>query len=78
LEVLGKFRLGYVTLRLVGITVGKICFVFDFILHTCIHRRRMRIYQNTASAILHRYDILYGGHKSDAGVGSGRRRRFLN
>jgi len=26
--------LGYVTLRYVGSTVRKICFVFDFILHT--------------------------------------------
>jgi hypothetical protein len=24
------------------------------------------------------YDTLYGGHKSDAGVGSGRRRQFLD
>jgi hypothetical protein len=38
----------------------------------------MRIYQNTASAILQRYGILYGGYKSDAKVGSGRRRRFLD
>jgi hypothetical protein len=28
-----EFRLRYVTLRYVGSTVGKICFVFDFILH---------------------------------------------
>jgi hypothetical protein len=28
--------------------------------------------------VLDRYDKLYGGHKSDAGVGSGRRRRFLD
>jgi hypothetical protein len=38
----------------------------------------MRTYQHTALAVLDRYDILYGGHKSDAGVGSGRRRRFLD
>jgi len=37
----------------------------------------MRTYQNTASAILDRY-ILYGGHKSDASVCSGIRRRFLD
>jgi len=36
----------------------------------------MRTYQYTAFAVLDRYDILYGGHKSDAGVGSGRRLRF--
>jgi hypothetical protein len=28
----------------------------------------MRIYQHTALAVLDSYDILYGGHKSDAGV----------
>jgi hypothetical protein len=38
----------------------------------------MRKYQHTAVAVLDKYDILYGGHKSDAGVGSGRRRRFLD
>jgi len=30
----------------------------------------MRTYQNTASAILLRYDILYSGHKGNAVVGS--------
>jgi hypothetical protein len=34
LQVLGEFRLGCVRLGWVGSTVGKICFVFDFILHT--------------------------------------------
>jgi hypothetical protein len=29
----------------------------------------MRIYQHTASAVLERYDMFYGVHKSDAGVG---------
>jgi hypothetical protein len=38
----------------------------------------MRTYQHTAFTALDRYDILYGGHKSDAGVGSGRERRFLD
>jgi hypothetical protein len=38
----------------------------------------MRTYQHTAFNVLDRYDIMYGGHKSDAGVGSGRRRRFLD
>jgi hypothetical protein len=38
----------------------------------------MRNYQHNAHAVLDKYDILYGGHKSDAGVGSGRRRRFLD
>jgi hypothetical protein len=37
----------------------------------------MRTYQHTAFIVLDRYDILRGGHKSDAGVGSERRRRFL-
>jgi hypothetical protein len=38
----------------------------------------MRTYQYTAFTVLDRYDVLYAGHKSDASVGSGRRRRFLN
>jgi hypothetical protein len=38
----------------------------------------MRTYQHTAFAVLERYDTFYGGHQSDAGVGSGRRRRFLD
>jgi hypothetical protein len=33
----GGFRLGYVRLSEIGSTVGKICFVFSFILH--IHIR---------------------------------------
>jgi hypothetical protein len=28
----------------------------------------MHSYQDTAYAVLDRYDVLYGGHKSDAGV----------
>jgi hypothetical protein len=38
----------------------------------------MRTYQYTAFTLLDRYDMLYAGHKSDVGVGSGRRRRFLD
>jgi len=38
----------------------------------------MRAYQHTAFSVLDRYDILYGGHKSDTGVSSVRRRRFLD
>jgi hypothetical protein len=38
----------------------------------------MRTYQHTTFADLDRYDIFHGGYKSDAGVGSGRRRRFLD
>jgi hypothetical protein len=38
----------------------------------------MRTYQYTAFTVLDRYDTLYAVHKSDARVGSGRRRRFLN
>jgi hypothetical protein len=52
-------------------------FRFTFYFSRCIFRRRMRTSQHNAFAALNRYDILYGGHKSDAGVGSGRRRRFL-
>jgi hypothetical protein len=36
----------------------------------------MRTYQHTAVPVLDRYDIFYGGHNRDAGVGSGPRRRF--
>jgi hypothetical protein len=36
----------------------------------------MRNYQHTAFTLFDRYDILYDGYKSDAGVGLGRRRRF--
>jgi hypothetical protein len=43
-----------------------------------MYRTRMHSYQDTAFAVLDKYDILYGGHKTDAGVGSGRRRRFLD
>jgi hypothetical protein len=38
----------------------------------------MRTYQRAAFAVLDRYDVFYGGHKSNAGVGSGRRRRMLD
>jgi hypothetical protein len=38
----------------------------------------MRTYQHTAFTVLDRYDILYGGQEGDAGVGTGRRRRFLD
>jgi hypothetical protein len=37
----------------------------------------MCTYQHTAFTVRDRYGILYAGHKSDVGVGSGRRRRFL-
>jgi hypothetical protein len=38
----------------------------------------MRTYQQTVCTDLDTYDILYAGHKTDAGVGLGRRRRFLD
>jgi tRNA A58 N-methylase Trm61 len=38
----------------------------------------MRTYQRTVFTVLAKYGILYGGHIIDAGVGSGRRRRFLD
>jgi hypothetical protein len=60
----------------VGSTVGKICFVFDFILHTSFTVVVCALTNILPSLCL--VDIEYGGHKSDAGVGSGRRRRFLN
>jgi hypothetical protein len=42
-----------------------------------MYGRRIRTYQHTAFTVLDRYDILYGGHESDAAGGSGRRRRLL-
>jgi hypothetical protein len=53
-------------------------FRFRFSSSHCIYRRRMRTYQYTAFTVLDRYDALYAVHKSDAGVDSGRRRRFLD
>jgi hypothetical protein len=38
----------------------------------------MRTYQYNAFTVLDRYDTLYAVHKSGAGVGSGRGRRFLD
>jgi hypothetical protein len=38
----------------------------------------MRTYQHTSFGVLDDYDIFYGWHKSDAGAGWGRRRRFLD
>jgi hypothetical protein len=38
----------------------------------------MHTYQHPALSVVDRYVTLYGGHKSDAGVGSGRWRRFLD
>jgi len=38
----------------------------------------MNTYQHTVFGVLDWYDIFYGGYKRDAGVGSGRRRRFFN
>jgi len=67
-----EFRLGYV-----GSAFGKICFAFDFIIHTAYTHISMRTYQHSAYTVLDRY-ILKCGHKSDAGVGSGRRNGFLD
>jgi hypothetical protein len=43
-----------------------------------MYRRRMRTCQHIAFTLFDTYDILYGGHKSDDAVGSGRWRRFLD
>jgi hypothetical protein len=61
MQCLGGFRLGYV-----GSTVGKICFVFDFIFHTTYTVDACALTSILPSLSL--IDILYGGHKSDAGV----------
>jgi hypothetical protein len=53
-------------------------FRFWFYSSHCIYRRCMSTYQHTAFTVLDRYNILYAGHKSDAGVVSGRLRRFLD
>jgi len=65
-----QVRLGYVSLE-----VQSVRFVFYSSL--CIYRRRTCTYQDTAFTVLDRYDILYGGYKSDDDVDSGSRRRFL-
>jgi len=52
-------------------------FRFRFYSSHSMYRRRIRTYQHTAFTVLDRYDILYGGHESDAAGGSGRRRRLL-
>jgi hypothetical protein len=62
----------------VGSTVGKICFVFEFILHIALSHRRMSTYQHIVITLLNRYYVLFTVGKSDAGVGLGRRRRFLD
>jgi hypothetical protein len=49
--------------------VQRALFRFRFYSSHCIYRRRMRTYMHTAFIVLDREDILYGGHKSDAGVG---------
>jgi hypothetical protein len=38
----------------------------------------MLTYQHTAFTVFDTYEILYVGHETDASVGSGRRRRFLD
>jgi hypothetical protein len=51
-------------------------FRFYFSLFVCL--TRMRGIQDTATIALDEYDIMYAGGKSDADVGTGRRRQFLN
>jgi len=59
--------------------VHSVRFVLFPILFFPLHyRRRMRTCQYTAFTALDRCDTLYSVHKIDAGVGSGRRRRFLD
>jgi hypothetical protein len=71
LQGLGEVRLGWKSSR-------YDVFRFRFYTSDCIYRRRMRTYQQTAWTDLDTYDVLYGGHKTDAGVGLGSRRRFLD
>jgi len=52
-------------------------FRFRFYSSHCIYRTRLRAYQHIAFTVLDRYDMLFGGHKSDAGVGLGRRCLFF-
>jgi hypothetical protein len=52
------------------------CFVFDFTLHTAYTLDACPLTSILPS--LSFIDIFYGGHKSNAGVGSERRRRLLD
>jgi hypothetical protein len=71
LQGLGEVRLGWKYIR---------CDLLRFRFYSShfIYRRCMRTHRHTAFTVLDRYDILYDGHKSDDGVGSGRRRRRLD
>jgi hypothetical protein len=72
MQGLGGFWFGYI-----GSTFGKICFVFDFILHTAFTVDACAC--TSILPLLSLIDMtLEGEHKSDAGVGSRRRRRFLD
>jgi hypothetical protein len=53
-----------------------LCFVFDFVLHFVFYAYAK--YEDTTITALDRQGLLYDGYKRDAGVGSGRRRQFLN
>jgi len=68
---LGEFRLGYF-----GSIFDKPCFFFDFILHTAYNVDACALASILSSLSL--IDVLQGGQKSDAGVGSGRRRQLLD
>jgi hypothetical protein len=59
---LGYVRLGWKYSR-------EDLFRFRFYSSHWIYRRRMRTYHHTVFIVLDRYDILYGGLKSDTGVG---------
>jgi hypothetical protein len=51
--------------------------LLDFILHvTC--PRRMATSYHIAFTVIDEYDVMYIVEKTDANVGSGRRRRFLD
>jgi hypothetical protein len=73
---LDKFRFVYVRLGYVGSTAGKICLVFDFILHTAYTVVACAITSILTSLSL--IDIYCKADTSDAGIRSGRQRRFLD
>jgi len=77
LEELRQFGFREVTINQLEI-LSVACFSFGFYSSHCVCHRRMRTCQHIAITVLDRYDILFAGNKSEAGVGSERRRRFLD
>jgi hypothetical protein len=58
--------------------VGSNSLSFELYSSRSICPRRMRTSYHIAFTVFDGYDVLYTGEETDAGVGSGRRRRFLD